>query len=512
MSYKTAKQLYDKGLSDREKFLEVARDNAAVTIPYIYPDTDHEEGEEFDNAYQSLGARGVNHLASQLLGVLFPTAQPFFRLSSDLGDEEDPTLVFRVDEALQKIERKILKDIDKRALRASLYNALRILIIGGTTVISSLDDSFRVLRLNQFVVKRHPDKKLKFVVYKDKITREKVMEIAPHLCENNKKEYFELYTIQYYNEDGSVKVCQEIEDERVVEEEFKKAPIFVVTSNILDEEDYGRSIVEELQGDLYTLERLSEAVSQSAAIASKHIFLVDPAGALRGRDLARANTGDVISGRATDVTVLQSQKGMDLNIVFQHIAELKDRLGKAFLMTAETFPDRQITATEARARVAEIEASLGGVYSQLSQTLQLPFLNLVIQMLEQDNKIPELPDGVTVNIITGLDLLDRKSKVTQIQEFITLVAGLGPEAIKLINPVAIVKEIAKGIGLDIDTFVVDPNEQQDPMEGMMRTQNQMLTSAADGAIQGVGSAAAGAVGQVTAEQAAESLRATDMPV
>ena len=511
MSYTTAKRLYDKGISNREKFLEVARDNAAVTIPYLYPDTDHEIGEEFDAPFQSLGARGVNHLASQLLGVLFPTNQPFFRLSSDIGEEEDPMLIFKVDEALQKIERTILKDIDKKALRASLYNALRILIVGGTVVISSLDNSFRVLRLNQFVTKRHPDKKLKYVIYKDQITREKAMELAPQVCEDSKKEYYDLYTIQYYNEDGSVKVCQEIEDERVVEEEFDKPPIFVVTSNILDEEDYGRSIVEELQGDLYTLERLSEAVAQSAAIASKHIFLVDPAGALRGRDLAKASTGDVISGRATDVTVLQSQKSMDLNIVFQHIAELKDRLGKAFLMTAETFPDRQITATEARARVAEIEASLGGVYSQLSQTLQLPFLNLVIQNLEQANDIPKLPEGVSVNIITGLDLLDRKSKVTQIQEFLALVAGLGPQAIQLINPVAIVKEIAKGIGLDIETFVVDPNEQQDMMQGMQRTQNQMLQQAADGAIQGVGGAAQAATGQVAAEQAAETMRGS-MPM
>ena len=154
----TAKSLYDKGVTTREDFLETARDNAAVTIPYLYPETDHEENEEFDAPYQSLGARGVNHLASQLLGVLFPTNQPFFRLSSDLGDEEDPGLIFRVDEALQKIERTILKDIDKKALRASLYNALRLLVVGGTVVISSLDNSFRVLRLNQFVVKRHQTK------------------------------------------------------------------------------------------------------------------------------------------------------------------------------------------------------------------------------------------------------------------------------------------------------------------------------------------------------------------
>ena len=505
---KTAKQLFDKGLSTREKYLEVARDNSVVTIPYLYPDTDHEKGEEFDSPYQSLGARGVNHLASQLLNVLFPTNQPFFRLSSDLNEEEDMELVFEVDTALQRIEKIILKEIDKKALRAHLYNSLRLLLVGGTVVLSFLDNAFRVLRLNQFVVRRHPDRKINYVVYKDKITKEKAMEIAPQVCEDKKKEYYDLYTIQYYNEDGTVKVCQEIENERVVEEEFKKPPIFVVTSNLLDDEDYGRSVVEELQGDLYTMERLSEAVAQSAAIASKHIFLVDPAGALRGRDLAQAQTGDVISGRATDVTILQSQKSADLGIVFNHIAELKERIGKAFLMTAETFPDRQLTATETRARVSEIEAGLGGVYSQLSQTLQLPFLELMIQNMEESKTIPELPDGVTINIITGLDLLDRKSKVAQIQEFLALIQGLGPQALQFVNPVAVIKEIAKGIGLDIDQIIVDPDVPQNPEDAVVRTQNNLLRTMADNGLQGIGSGVAGVAGQATVENMMQGFRGT----
>ena len=400
----------------------------------------------------------------------------------------------------------IIKDIDKRALRASLYNALRILIIGGTVVISALDNNFRVLKLNQIICKRKSDRTLDYVIIKDKISREKVAELAPQLLEGDeKKEEYDLFTIQYYLEDGKVKVCQEIEDERVVEEEFDRAQIFVVTSNILDEEDYGRSIVEELQGDLYTMERLSEAVAQSAAIASKHVYLVDPAGSVRGRDLAEAGNGDVISGRQTDVTILQSQKGADLSIVFNHIQELKDRLSKAFLLTAETFPDRAITATEARARVSEIEASLGGVYSQLSQTLQLPFLQLIIANMEKENKIPKLPDGVDLNIITGLDLLDRKSKVGQIQEFLQLVGGLGPQALQLINPVAIVEEIARGIGLDVETFVVDPAAPQPMDQALGQTQNNVMRMMADGAAQGAGAAAASQVGSQMAESIQQSM-------
>ena len=495
-----AKVLYEKGVSERNQFEEIARDNARVTIEYLFPEHDHYKNEEFDSPYQSLGARGVNHLASQLLNILFPTNQPYFRLSSDISEDEmEAELSFAVDEALQKIEKTIIKEIDKRALRSSLYNALRLLIVTGTVVVSFLDDSFRVLRLNQFVVKRHPDKKPKYVVYKDQVTRDYVRKIAPQVIQDEKKEYYDLYTIQYYNEDGSVEVCQEIEDEKVVKETLNKPPIFVVTSNILDEEDYGRSIVEELQGDLYTLERLSEAVAQSAAMAAKHVYLVDPAGSLRGRDLAEAATGDVISGRATDVTVLQSQKQADLGIVFQHIQELKDRLSKSFLLTAETFPERQITATEARARVAEIEASLGGVYSQLSQTLQLPFLNLMIQNLEQNRKIPKLPDGVMVNIITGLDLLDRKTSVSRIEEFLTIATAFGPEVLQMVDMYEILREVAKSIGLDVDTYLRDPEAQMSPQEGAQNFMNQAVGGMMSGAVQGVGSGVGAGVQQSVQE-------------
>ena len=509
MSYKelTAQQLFEKGIAVREKYLETARDNSKVTLPYLYPDTDTQPGEIFESPYQSLGAKAVSHLSSQLLNVLFPTNQPFFRLTSDLNEaDDDPELMFEVDEALSRVEKVILKEIDKRALRSNLYNALRLLVVGGTVVLSFLDDSFRVLKLNQFVVKRNPDRSLKYVIYKDIITAEEAAEYISIPTEQRKRENYDLYTIQYYEEDGKVTVCQEIEGEKVVEEEFDRPPIFVVTTNILDDEDYGRSIAEESQGDLYTFERLSEAVAQSAAMASKFIFLVDPAGALRGRDLAEASTGDVISGRATDVTVVQSQKQADLGIIFNHIQDLKERIGKAFLMATETFPGGNMTATEARARINEIEASLGGAYSQLSQTLQMPFIQLMIQHLEEKNLIPKIPEGVSTNIVTGLDLLDRKSKVVQIQEFLSVVAGLGPQALDLINPVAIVRELAQGIGLEVDKFVNDPNQEQDISEAMTRTQQNLMTRMADSTVQGAGAATAGVAGQAMTEQMMQAFR------
>lgn len=493
---KTLKQKYDKGIAEREKYLEIARDNSEVTIPYVYPPTDHAVGEELDRPYQSMGGRGVSHLSAQLLNILFPTDRPYFRLSYQGNEAMDLAMEKQVEDKLAEIEKLVVKEFDKRALRSSMFNALRILLIGGTVVLSNLDDNFRVLKLNQFVIKRRSDKKLDYVVIKDKMSRAKVLEIAPHIVKDDKKEEFDLYTIQYLEADGRYKVCQDIEDERVTEEYFDKAPILVVTTNIMDHENYGRSYCEEYQGDLFTLERLSEAIAQTASIAAKSVYLVDPGGLTRGRDLARANHGDVISGRVNDVHVLQSEKGADLSIVFQHTQELKERLSKAFLMASEGLPDRQITATEAKARVSEVEASLGGIYSMLSQTLQLPFIELIIKSLEDRGRIPELPEGVDTNIITGLDLLDRKTKVVQISEFLQFLGMFGEAGMQFIDPLALLEEVARGLGLDATKVLRPPEQpQQQPNQAMM----QMMQQAMQGAQQGVAGGAAMGVEQMMAQ-------------
>jgi len=482
----TLQQKYEKGLSTRWKFEEIARDNSEITIPYIYPPTEHAVGDDFDKPFQSLGSRGVNHLASQLLNILFPTDRPYFRFSYQKQEELPNEVVTQVEDKLASIEKLVIQEFDKRALRSSMYNALRTLLIGGTVVLSNLDDNFRVLKLTQFVVKRKSNRSLDYVVYKDEVSKELVERIAPHLVKDSKKETYTMYTAMYVMDDDKFKVCQEIEDERIVEEYFDTAPILVVTSNIVDTEDYGRSYVEELQGDLVTLERLSEAISQSAAVAAKSVYLVDPGGLTRGRDLARANHGDVIAGRTADVHVLQSEKGADLNIVFQHIMELKDRLGKAFLLATESFPQRQLTATEARARVSEIESSLGGIYSMLSQTLQLPFIQLILQSLQEKGRIPKLPEGVSTNIVTGLDLLDRKTKVMQISEFMQFLSMFGEAGMQFINPLAVIEEVGRGLGLEVEKILRNPEQQQpDPQQGMQQMMQQMMQGGMAGAATGM---------------------------
>jgi hypothetical protein len=70
----TAESRWTRLQSKRHAVLERARDCAALTIPALVPPEGHDDNNVLPTPYQSLGARGVNNVASKLLMSLFPPA------------------------------------------------------------------------------------------------------------------------------------------------------------------------------------------------------------------------------------------------------------------------------------------------------------------------------------------------------------------------------------------------------------------------------------------------------
>jgi hypothetical protein len=72
MMKETAKQRYEKLQADRQHYLDRARECSELTIPTLIPDDGFESSSELYTPFQSVGARGVNNLASKLLLLLLP--------------------------------------------------------------------------------------------------------------------------------------------------------------------------------------------------------------------------------------------------------------------------------------------------------------------------------------------------------------------------------------------------------------------------------------------------------
>ena len=79
----TPKSIYEKLSQFRVPFIQRAEEAAKYTIPALMPPV-HSKGmsgyDQLYQPYQSLGSRGVNSLAANLLMTLLPPNQGFFRL------------------------------------------------------------------------------------------------------------------------------------------------------------------------------------------------------------------------------------------------------------------------------------------------------------------------------------------------------------------------------------------------------------------------------------------------
>ncbi len=84
-----------------------------------------------------------------------------------------------------------------------------------------------------------------------------------------------------------------------------------------------------------------------------------------------------------DVTILQSQKSIDLQIINKTINDLETKLAKVFLLNSSLQrSEKRVTATEIEYMAQELETSLGGVYSVLAQELQLPLIKRLLKSIK----------------------------------------------------------------------------------------------------------------------------------
>ena len=143
--------------------------------------------------------------------------------------------------------------------------------------------------------------------------------------------------------------------------------------NVCDGEAWGRSRCEEFIGDLKSLDGLMQSLVEGSASASKVVFMVSPSATTKAQSLARASNGQVIQGRADDVSVVNVGKTADFRTASEMIASLTSRLSDAFLILNPRQSERT-TATEVSALIQELNEQLGGIFGNLTISLLTPYL------------------------------------------------------------------------------------------------------------------------------------------
>lgn len=485
MTVTTAAARYSQLETNRQPFLDRAREVAELTIPSLMPQSGHSGSTKLYTPYQSLGARGVNNITSKLLLALLPPNSPFFRLQVDDFALQEMTgqegMRAKVEDALSKIERAIMAEVEATAMRVGIHEALKQLVVCGNVLLYvSPDGGLRVFRLDRFVVSRDPMGNVLEIIVKENVAPEVLPEEIREAVEAKKTSLtlakkgmpgsvdpIELYT-RVYLEDGKWIVYQEVMD-MVIESSRgnypkDKSPWIPLRWSRIDGEDYGRSHCDDYIGDLKSLEGLSQAIVEGAAVAAKVVPLVDPNGTTDEDDLAEAENMEFVSGNAEDVSFLQVAKFADFSVAQSTAQNIEQRLSFAFMLnTAVQRGGERVTAEEIRYMAGELEDALGGVYSILTQELQLPLVTVLLHTLTRARKVPKLPSGsVSPAVTTGLEALGRGHDLNKLDVFISgLGQSIGPENLmQVLNVGDYITRRGTALGIDMAGLIKSPEEQQ----------------------------------------------------
>ena len=484
--------MYQACFGERESYLQRARDCAKLSIPTLIKDSGDSYSTTYETPFQSIGARGVNHLASKLLLTLLPPNSPFFRLTIDDFDIEKlvgPEQRGPVEEGLAKVERSAMQEVETLALRVPVFEAIKHLIVTGNCLLYMPDEGgMRVFHLDRFVVKRDPMGNLLYVITKENLNAKTLTQEAREAIglpppeeasrETPEKPY-ELYT--YVCDKGSYwHIHQEIGRVPIPDSYGKypkdKNPFIPLRFSRVDGESYGRGLVEEYLGDLRSLEALTQAIVEGSAAAAKVLFLVRPNGTTRINTLAKSPNGAIVQGDVNDVSTLQLQKSQDFRIALDTITQVRDRLSFAFLLNSSVQRNAErVTAEEVRFMAQELESALGGVYSVLSQEFQLPLVNLLLQRLVKSKKMPSFPkDTVKPQIVTGIEALGRGQDLNKLAQFLEYLGPLGPEAImQNLNLDDYIDRLGASLGIDTGGIIKSPEQKQQEQQQAQEQQQQM---------------------------------------
>ena len=518
------KQRYIHLSRAREPYLAKARKCAELTIPSLVPPEGSQnpaEGSqnpaEFKTPYQSVGARGVNNLGAKIMMVLFPPNGAFFRLTVDHFDlkkilqaataeaamaqgvnpeqaaqvllEEEQKVNRELERSLSAIERAAMRQFELMGNRPADAEAIKHLIVAGSVLRYCPPDSRtkpRIFTLAHHVVKRDPDGTPLEMITKEGVSPLSVAEDVRDACgipldDDAASRVYDLYTHIRRDRDKRGEfwaVKQELNGVDVPgsegEYDIDDCPWIPLRWNPVYGEDYGRGHVEEYLGDLISLEGLCEALLDGALAASRTLVLTDPNGVTKLKDVAQAENGAVIPGRAEDVTFLRSDKYHDLRTPAEQIQTLTQNLGHAFLLFSSVQRDAErVTREEIRVMAQELETALGGVYTTLGQEYQKPLVRTLLNSMQRQGTLPELPAAVEPVILTGMEAMGRNSEYQRHVEWLNALKLLDPNEVNMrLDHRGNINRLSASLGVNTEGLLL-PEEVVEARKQQMQKMQEM---------------------------------------
>mgnify|MGYP001168968029 CR=1 FL=1 len=499
---------YAKHDADRQESLDRARLCSSLTKPWILPPSGWTEGSKLPECFSSLPSRGISNLEGRLIVALFPAGQPFFRLKPAAKFKFDPAVS---PEALQEFQQRLhlqeltvmahLDRADKSrngnarraGFRSRMRTAISQLLVTGDVLMQLTDElDVRVFRRDQYVTKRDSAGDVMFHIVKESIDPLILKKSQLTLCDLDFDSLQEkrpvdrmedIYTRCEWNPVSKKWVIQQECRGKVINETEEKITPFLSTPfELATGSNYGIGLVEQNLGDVRSINELTERLLDHASMASKMLMVTDYNSQVRPSDLAMP-TGSVIQGRVqsgqvTDVALLRADKGQDFGVANSVRESIRKDLATVMLMEAEQLPTYERASRLHVQRVAsELEQSLGAVYVPICDSLQVPLVERIREVMVKKNLLPSLPDDVVeIEAVTGIHAISQETDQQKLLSLLQMLSQLGPDTMSRVNQGILLDLLMRQSGLYEPGLVKSEEELKREIQEQQKQQQQAMAA------------------------------------
>lgn len=510
---------YERLRSERQIYLDKAKEACKYTIPSLITDDNQKNTAvlTYKTPNQSVGADGINNLASKMVLTLLPPNQTFFRFEADpisikemaeINGQDPKEYESEINRGLALTEDLLLKYQQQKNDRVCAGEMFKHIFVAGNVFgVFTGKDGLKYYPLSRYVVKRDyignvlkaiTEETIGYGALPDnvkEVIRQQIFEKEGQDTNNTRldEKEFTLYT-GFYRYKNKWIVFQQVENVLITETigyyPIEISPFMALRYTRVDGESYGRGLIEEYIGDLSYLDCLSLAIKQSALAGSKVIMLVNPTGITKIKEVVGTPNGGACSGRADDIQFLQVGKYNDLAVANEQADKLEKRLNRIFVMKAAIQREAErVTAEEIRIMANELDETLGNQYSIMCKEFQEAYTKITFYHLRKE-KATKLPDLIRdkrykLTITTGLEALGRNSDLTKLTTFLQVMGQIAPCANGLGMKVeTIAKAVAASMNIDVDGYFYSEEEKQQMQQ--QAQQNALLEKATPNLVNQIG--------------------------
>ena len=480
---KSPKEFYQEELSKRQPFEDRAEQIAELTIPALFRKKGSGGSEKLKDMYcQGLLAKLIKSLSSKITLTLFPPGASGFRLEPDAVSLQeltggDPEILSQVRSDLSAGSDLINKEIEAQDIRKHIFGLIDHQIVVGACIMEKVPKrgiKIHSLR-NMVVLLDDVGEAIQMCVYEELNRVPEGIEFEEDRAVGEK---YELYTMcTWLPEMKKWEVVQEFEGIMLEPKYYtdKKVPFSYQGMVWNVGEDYHRPLCEDIIGSISSYDKLSKVLTEGSLIASKSLLFVDERGGrTRKRDVANSANGDVIDGRADDVTAFTFGKNFDFQVPMQVRNELQQELEEFFLAkNSITRQAERVTAEEIREMAQELEMQMAGVYAVISNRITKRIVEWIMAELNMEFK------AIDVKIVTGLNALGMNNEVMKLDGFVSRLAQL--EKIEWLEEKELIDRYAEGYGVNTVGLLKTPQQlaQERQMQQQQALEMQALQSGAD---------------------------------